>query len=165
MIVPNPNNGFVPMIGDVVRFIGACRPKLLNKLGLVVLPLVHKNSCETLFYDEELKEWFYTSGEFGGFAKVSQHESNEFFKKLLNEKKEDWIIFPIPKRPINLNSSVSGFVGTGTFVKSEIEKYDDTYLVSFQFDILTIAAGNKDDHGDDQRGYWFLPSEIKFDNI
>lgn len=61
-----------------------------------------------------------------------------------------------------LNSLVSGFSGRGRLV--EVFK-DEKGKIVFRFDILEDTNNCKDLHGDDERGYWFLPEEIDFPSV
>lgn len=51
MPVPNPNNSYIPKVGERVRIIGACHPRSLGKV------------CEVtdVGFDEERKVWWYGS--------------------------------------------------------------------------------------------------------
>lgn len=61
-----------------------------------------------------------------------------------------------------LKSFVSGFEGRGRLLG--VCKDEEGELV-FQFEILEDIHNLKDLHGDSERGYWFLPSEIEFPTV
>lgn len=63
------------------------------------------------------------------------------------------------KEIYNLNAKGSGFQGRGRLLG--VFKDEEGELV-FQFEILEDTNNCKDLHGDDERGYWFLPWEVEW---
>lgn len=70
----NPNNGFIPKVGDKVRLVGACHPHALNKVVEVTAVFEDEGKWwfESKHYSKDFKgEFVYSSGILGGVEKVS----------------------------------------------------------------------------------------------
>lgn len=67
MPVANPHNGFIPVIGQKVRVVGACHPGMVGKEAEVVAVYDSEEGkfAEIKYVDEYLGE-LYTGGLLGG---------------------------------------------------------------------------------------------------
>lgn len=61
--VPNPHNGFVPRVGQLVRVVGGFHPKSVGRV--VEVTRVGGGFAETRYLRDD-GEWAYGSGELGG---------------------------------------------------------------------------------------------------
>lgn len=65
--VPNPNNGYIPRVGEVVKVAGACHPRLLGQF-------VRVNRIYDDWHEVELESGDLTSGQTGGLEKADAEE-------------------------------------------------------------------------------------------
>ncbi len=73
--IPNPRNGFVPQLNDLVKIVGACHPRMLYKIARVVSvddTHIGTEFCEGVTFTSG--ELFYTSGECGGLQFVASEQ-------------------------------------------------------------------------------------------
>lgn len=63
MAIANPKNGFVPVVGQKVKVIGNCHPRLFGKIAEVID--VDEGSACIRYLDDD-GELMTTSGELGG---------------------------------------------------------------------------------------------------
>ena len=72
MPVPNPNNGYIPKIGEKVRIIGACHSNFLGKI--VEVTKVYKVDGVWFFEEKhnDGEELFYSGGVLGGVEKIQE---------------------------------------------------------------------------------------------
>jgi hypothetical protein len=64
------NNGFRPTVGQKVKVVGNCHPRMLGKI--VEVTFVDDESVESKFYDDLVGEEVFTSGKHGGFEPVTE---------------------------------------------------------------------------------------------
>lgn len=57
MPIPNPQNGYIPYVGERVRIIGACHPRCLGKVVEVTAIYQHKTM--------DSDEWFFEEKHIG----------------------------------------------------------------------------------------------------
>ena len=83
--IPNPNNGYVPQLKEIVKIIGGCHAMILNKTVQVVRVIAESPEHELMFFDEE---WLFTSGCTGCFAPATEEEQAAF---LAIPDRPDWV--------------------------------------------------------------------------
>lgn len=64
------NNGYRPSVGEKVKVVGNCHPRLLGKV--VEVTFVDDTSVESKYFDDLLGEEVFTSGMHGGFESLKE---------------------------------------------------------------------------------------------
>lgn len=72
--IPNPNNGYTPKTGEMVRVIGNCHPRLLGKVGRVIRVLDNYADIE---YEDPRFGTVITCGALGGLEPVQHPQEQE----------------------------------------------------------------------------------------
>lgn len=75
MSAENPKNGYVPKKGEMVRFEGACPPRLIGRKAKVIDVHVETDKYEsaitTKYFEPSLREFVYSGGELGGVVPIT----------------------------------------------------------------------------------------------
>jgi hypothetical protein len=75
-MIPNPNNDFVPTVGQTVRVVGGCHPRLLGKVGRVTLVDLKARWVEFCYTNDKGEELF-TGGLLGGVEPFEENEMRD----------------------------------------------------------------------------------------
>jgi hypothetical protein len=65
--IPNPENGYIPRVGEIVKIVGGCHPRILNQFAYVT-------EVNDDWHEVELEEGSLTGGRSGGLEKADPEE-------------------------------------------------------------------------------------------
>jgi hypothetical protein len=68
-MIPNPDNGYVPKVGEKVKVVGGCHPRMLGRV-VEVTAVNRAIWWAEIKYTDDQGEEFYTGGLLGGLEPI-----------------------------------------------------------------------------------------------